>query len=101
MFDPLKLMSMLKKASDLKKNIELQLKKIKTVSSSGEGMVKIQMNGLFEVEKLNIDNDVFNQKDVNFLEDLIKSCTNNCTYEIKNILIDKIKNIADNINFLK
>jgi len=101
MFDPIKLMNMLKKVNNFKNNIESQLKKVKSVSSSGEGMIEIHMNGLFEVEKINIDPDIFYQKDVKFLEDLMQSCINSSTQKVKTTLIDKIKNMANNIDFFQ
>jgi len=101
MFDPIKLMGMLKKANDFKKNVEEQLRKIDVLSSVGEGLVEIQMNGLFEVKQIKIDKDVFYQKDVNFLEDLIKTGTNDATEKVKNTLIERVKSVASNISFFQ
>jgi hypothetical protein len=101
MFDPIRLMNMLKKATDFKQKIEGELKNMQTTGSAGGGIVKIQMNGVFEVEKVFIDPDIFNQKDNKFLEDLIKSSVNDSTKKVKDTLIDKIKDLVGNLNFLK
>lgn len=101
MFDPIKLMNMLKKANDFKLKIETELKNIKTNSTAGGDMVKIEMNGQFEVETVTIDQDIFHQKDAKFLEDLVKSSINNATKKIKHLLIEKIKNITNGLNFFQ
>jgi len=101
MFDPIKLMNILKKANDLKCKIENELKKIYIQNSTGNGIIKIKMNGQFEINEIQIDPDIFYQKDIKFLEDLIKSSINETTYKIKILLINKIKNIIGNISFLK
>jgi len=100
MFDPIKLMGMLKKANDLKKKIESELQNINVEGSAGNGMVKVTINGKFNVEKVIIDPDIFNQGDERFLEDLVKSSMNNAIAEIKDTLIEKIKNMFSNLNVL-
>merc|ERR1712100_853886 len=101
MFDPIKLMNMLKKANDLKQKVENELKNITVEGSAGGGMVKIKLNGQFCVESVIIDSDIFQQGDVKFLEDLIKSSVNESTKEIKNSIIEKIKKSFENLSFLK
>jgi len=98
MFDPIKLMSMLKKANDFKKKIESELKSISAEGSAGIGMVKIKINGKFEIEKIFIDQDIFNQGDEKFLEDLIKSSANNALKNIKDTLIERIKHTFNKLN---
>lgn len=101
MFDPIKLMNILRKANKFKQKIESELRSIVINESAGEGMIKIQMNGYFEIQTIVIDPDILKEQDINFLEDLIKSSINNATKEIKNVLIDKIKNIVSNISFFQ
>jgi len=98
MFDPIKLMGMLKKAQDLKQKIENDLKDTIVVGSSGGGMVKISMNGQFEINKIYIDPTIFNKGDICLLEDLIKASVNDSTKKIKDTLIDKMKNLTNNIS---
>jgi len=100
MFDPIKLMGMLKKANDLKKKVESELKSICAEGSAGNGMVQVKINGKFDVEKVVIDPDIFNQGDERFLEDLVKSSVNDAISKIKNTLIDKIKNMFNTLNVL-
>ena len=100
MFDPIRLMNMIKKANDFKQRIDEELKNIQVQGSAGGGLVKIQMNGQFDVEKVTINSDVLLQKDNDFLEDLVKSSINNSTKKVKDTLINKIKNIANNLSFL-
>lgn len=101
MFDPMKLMNMLKKANDFKSKIESELKNIKSQGTAGGDIVKINMNGQFEVEEVTINKDVFNQEDTKFLEDLIMSCVNDATKKIKQSLIDKVKDMANGLGFFK
>jgi len=100
MFDPIKLMGMLKKANDLKKKVESELQNIYVEGSAGNGMVKIKINGKFHVEKVAIDPDIFNQGDERFLEDLMKSSINNAISQIKEKLMTKIKDMFNNLNVL-
>lgn len=101
MFDPMKLMNLLKKANDFKNKVEIELKNIKVKGESGEGIVKISMNGQFEIENVNINEEIFKQEDTTFLEDLIKSCVNEATTKIKDSLITKLKEIAGGLSFFK
>jgi len=100
MFDPIKLMGMLKKANDLKKKIESELKNISVEGSAGNGMVQVKINGTLDIEKVTIDPDIFNQGDERFLEDLVKSSMNNAMTQIKETLVDKLKNMFSNLNIL-
>lgn len=101
MIDPMKLMNMLKKANDFKNKIEIELKNIKVQGKSGENIVKILMNGQFEVENVEIDEEIFKQEDGKFLEDLIKSCINDSTKKIKKALIEKIQSLTNGLSFFK
>jgi DNA-binding YbaB/EbfC family protein len=101
MIDPMKLMNMLKKANDFKNKIESELKNIKAQGLAGGDIVKIDMNGQFEVENVKIDKDVFNQEDAKFLEDLLVSSINDATKKIKDSLINKVKDMANGLGFFK
>lgn len=101
MFDPIKLMNILKKANGFKQKIEHELKNIQANGSAGGEMVKVRMNGQFFIEDIIIDADIFQQGDTKFLEDLIKSSVNEASSEIKNMLIEKIKKNLENLDFFK
>jgi len=101
MIDPMKLMTMLKKANDFKNKIEAELRNIKIQGKSGDNIVKITMNGQFEVENVEIDEDIFKQEDCKFLEDLIKTCINDSTKKIKTTLLEKLQNLTNGLNFFK
>lgn len=101
MFDPIKLMNVLKKANSFKQKIDNELKNMRANGTAGGEMVKVIMNGQFFIEDITIDTDIFQQADAKFLEDLIKSSINEASSEIKNMLIEKIKSNLENLDFFK
>jgi len=98
MIDPIKLMTMLKKANDFKQRIEAELKNVSVSGAAGENMISIDINGMFDVTNVFIHKDVFLHKDVHFLQDLVKSCVNDANNKVKNALMDKVKSLTNKIN---
>lgn len=93
MFDPRKLMDMVKNASEIQKNMMEKLKNYKAEGEAAAGMVKVVMNGHFEVEHISLD-DALLKEDKSFIEDVIKSSINDATKKLRENLSDSIKSFA-------
>ena len=96
MFNINKIMEIMKHANIIQSQMQKKLKKKKIIGSSCAGLINITMNGYFEVIKLKIDANNINVNDIELLQDMIKSATNNATSKIKNIIIKEIKSITKN-----
>ena len=97
MFDPKKLFEMLKNAGEMQKNMAEKLKARKASGESAAGMVKVEMNGQFELLSLHIDESLLSDKAM--LEDLIKAAINDATKQLISTMTDDFKNIASLIGF--
>jgi nucleoid-associated protein EbfC len=98
MFDPRKLMDMVKNAGEMQKNMAEKLKAQKAHGEAGGGMVKVVMNGHFEVESIAIDENLL-KEDKAFVEDVIKSSINDATGQLRNHLADYLKSFAGTLGF--
>jgi hypothetical protein len=96
MFNINKIMEIMKHANIIQSQMQKKLKKKKITGSSCAGLINITMNGYFEVIKLKIDANNINVNDIELLQDMIKSATNDATSKIKNIIIKEIKSITKN-----
>ena len=68
--------NMLKQAQKLQAQLLEQLRKIKVVGNAGGGMVKIEMDGEQNVLSVKIEPQVFEEKDISMIEDLIVAAVN-------------------------
>ncbi len=81
--NPMDLMKNLKdiqsKATEVKEN----LKNITAIGSAGGGMVVIEINGTFEILRVNIEKEVVDPTDIRMLEDLVLAAFSQAVLEIK------------------
>ena len=76
------IMDMAKKMQgDMSKKQE-ELSKMECESSSGGGMIKVKMNGAYEITSLAIDKNVVDPNDLEMLQDLIKAAVNQVTGKV-------------------
>lgn len=89
-FDILKNMKDLQtKAQEMQEN----LKHITAIGSAGGGMVVVEINGAFDLLRINIDKIAVDPDDVKMLEDLVFAAFSQATAEIK----DKLKQETANL----
>ena len=84
-------MDLLKNAGQIKNelaNAEEKLLAISATGSAGGGLVKVTMNGKFEVTELHIDPIAVDPRDVKMLEDIIIAAMHQATSNVQ----DAIKN---------
>lgn len=98
MFDPRKLMDMVKNAGEMQKNMAEKLKSQKASGEAAGGMVKVVMNGHFEIESLDIDDNLF-KEDKAFVEDVLKAAVNDATSKLRANLSDYLKSFLGTMGF--
>ncbi len=98
MFDPRKIFEMVKNAGELQKNMAEKLKQQQATGEAGGGMVKVTMNGHFEVIAITIDDNLL-KEDKTFIEELIKAAVNDATMQLRNTLSDYIKSFTGSLGF--
>ncbi|MBQ5781735.1 MAG: YbaB/EbfC family nucleoid-associated protein [Spirochaetaceae bacterium] len=86
-------MSLLKNAQNLRQQFSTaleQMKKITAEGMSGGGLVKVTLNGNFELEKIVIDPTAVDNRDVAMLQDLIISAHHDAQTKIRETLNEKL-----------
>lgn len=91
-FDPKKIFDMLKNAGEIQKNMAEKLKAHKAWGEAAGGMVRVEMNGHFEVLSVSIDDNLL--KDKAFLEGVVKAAVNDATVQLRSSMTDYLKNIT-------
>ena len=84
----------MKQAQQMQKKLQSEQEKLKITNfegTSGNGKVKITMNGEYVVQNISIDKNLIDPDDTSFLEDLIKVAVNDCVEKIT-------KAVNDNVN---
>lgn len=94
MFDPRKLMDMMKQAADMQQQMQQELKGKVVEGSAGGGMVKVSMNGQFEALTVTIDPQVLNMNDLPFLEDLVRASINDATRQAQELMKGQVSSLA-------
>lgn len=73
MFDPSKLGEMMEQAKQMQDRMQAELKNRVVEGQAGGGMVKVEVNGLYEVTKVAIDKAAIDPNDPSLLEDLVRA----------------------------
>ncbi|MEI6790473.1 MAG: YbaB/EbfC family nucleoid-associated protein [Myxococcaceae bacterium] len=98
MFDFNKLSEMVKNATQIQEKLSRELASKTVESSAGGGMVKIVMNGQFEVVSLDLDSTLISMNDVSFTQDLLKSAINDATKQVKQLMADQARSLSSQFN---
>lgn len=92
---------LLKNFKDIQNNIgEMQskLKDIKITGTAGGDMVKIDMNGAFEILNITISKEVVDPNDIEMLQDLVRAAFNNAIEKVKDKMKDEMKPLTGGLN---
>ncbi len=95
---------MLQKAQALQaKMTEMQaeLKTREVVGSSGQGKVKVTMNGAQEVIKLSIDPEVINPGEADLLEDLVLAAFNDARAKVTSLVEQEMSKVSGGLGLPK
>lgn len=92
--------ALLKQAQNIGQHMEKVTEEMKhrhVVGSSGGGMVEIEVNGLMEVLRCHIDQQLIAQGDREMLEDLVTSAINQAIIKGKQIHAETMKELTGGI----
>jgi DNA-binding YbaB/EbfC family protein len=84
----------LKQAQRLQAQLLEELRKIKVEGSAGGGMVRIEMDGEHNICSVQIEEEVFNEKDKTMLEDLILAALNDAKTKLSEKTKESFKTIT-------
>uniref|UniRef100_A0A7C4TB37 Nucleoid-associated protein ENV60_03305 n=1 Tax=candidate division WOR-3 bacterium TaxID=2052148 RepID=A0A7C4TB37_UNCW3 len=83
-----------KEALKLQEKLHEELQKIRIEGSAGGGMVKIEMDGEQNVLSVKIEPQIFEEKDIGMLEDLIVAAFNDAKKKIQEKVQENLRNIT-------
>ena len=95
--NPLDLLKNIKEVQQSLGNMQEKMKNIQVTGSAGGDMVKIEMNGAFEIQKVTISPEVVNAEDIEMLEDLVTAAFTQAMVKIKEKMKETISPLAGNI----
>ena len=91
----------LKNAQNIKEQVDKvkeELKELTATGSSGGGIVKVTMNGQFEVVDVQIDPIAVDPRDVKMLQDLIISAAHAASEQVQEIIKQKAGPLLGGMN---
>ena len=91
----------MKQAQMMQKKMEEEQAKLaqeEVEGSSGGGMVKVILNGKFEMKKLSLDKSLVNPEDVEIMEDLIVAAYNDAKNKIDAKMQDSMAAMTGGLN---
>ena len=93
MFDLSKLNEMMKGFQDMQGKMMGDFAGKTVEGEAGAGMVKVVMNGTFEVQSVALEESVLLSKDASFLQDLIRSAINDALKKTKALYVTQMKDM--------
>ena len=97
----LNIQGIMKQAQAMQKKMEdmqNQLAQQEVEGSSGGGMVKVTLNGKFEMKKLEIDKSLVVADEADILEYLIVAAHNDAKNKVEAMMSDGMKNVTGGMN---
>ena len=98
------MMGMLKKAQALQSKmneLQAELKTREIVGSSGQGKVKVTMNGAHEVLTISIDPEVVKPEEVDLLEDLVLAALNDAREKVTGMVEEEMGKLTGGMGLPK
>jgi nucleoid-associated protein EbfC len=78
----------------MQENLQKQVESVNVEASAGGGMVTVKMNGQKQLTDLHIDPEVFNGKDQELLQDLVRAAVNEAVRRVDEELSSQMKNLT-------
>jgi len=91
------LQQMLSRLRQVQEDLQRQVNTVAVEASAGGGMVTVKMNGQKQVLEVRIEPDVFNSKDQEMLQDLIRAAVKEASRRVDDELADQMKSLAGGI----
>jgi DNA-binding YbaB/EbfC family protein len=97
MFDMMKMMGKMKEVQAKVKEAQANLVNIKADGEAGAGMVKVTVNGLKQIESINIDQDIIKPEDKEMIQDLTVAAINKAIQEVEILTKEEMKKHTDGL----
>lgn len=97
----LNIQGIMKQAQAMQKKMEEMQDKIaaqEVIGVSGGGMVRVTMNGKFEMKKIELDKSLIIPDEIDILEDLIIAASNDAKTKIDNLMNQGMKDATGGLN---
>jgi DNA-binding YbaB/EbfC family protein len=91
------LQQMLSRLRQVQEDLQRQVNSVTVEASAGGGMVTVKMNGQKQIVDVRIEKDVFNGKDQEMLQDLVRAAVNEASRRVDEELANQMKNLAGGI----
>ena len=91
------LQQMLSRLRQVQEDLQRQVNTVAVEASAGGGMVTVKMNGQKQVLEVRIEPEVFNSKDQEMLQDLVRAAVNEASRRVDDELADQMKSLAGGI----
>jgi nucleoid-associated protein EbfC len=88
------LQQMLSQFRTIQENLQKQVDAMHIEASAGGGMVVVKMNGQKQLTEVRIEPEIFAGKDVELLQDLVRSAVNEANRRVDDELASQMKGIA-------
>jgi hypothetical protein len=79
------------------KDVQERLKSMRAISSTGGGMVEVEVNGVGEVLRLTIDAVLLERGELEMIEDLVPSAVNQALEKARKLHAEQMKTLTDGI----
>jgi nucleoid-associated protein EbfC len=94
---PGNMQAMMQQAQKMQQKMQEEIALIRVEASAGGGMVTVKMNGQKQIVDLRIEPEVFNSKDQEMLQDLVRAAVNEASRRVDEELANQMKNLAGTI----
>ena len=91
------LLGLMGKAKEMQAKFQAMQEEVATLEASGQaggGLVSVTITGKFEMKALKIDPSLFNEDEVEILEDLILAAHNDAKAKVEQIMQEKTKELT-------
>jgi hypothetical protein len=88
------LQQILSQFRQMQESLQKQVESVQVEASAGGGMVTVKMNGQKQVTSLKIEPEVFADKDVDMLQDLVRAAVNEANRRVDEELASQMKNLT-------
>ena len=94
MIDPEKLAQMMQQAQSMQQKMQESLQSQRVEGQAGGGMVRVAMNGAYEIVSLKIEPSVVDPNDVGMLEDLVRAALNDAVARVEEARLEQARQMA-------
>jgi nucleoid-associated protein EbfC len=88
------LQQMLSRLRQVQEDLQRQVNSVAVEASAGGGMVTVKMNGQKQVLDVKIETEIFQSKDQEMLQDLVRAAVNEASRRVDEELANQMKSLA-------